>query len=203
MRILFIAILLSSFLVHSQDLKTASTINEVTLYLQGARIERTASIELKKGTHEIKLSDLSPDIDEASINITDLDGMRLNGLSYSATALEKKETSNNIKALDAQIAEVKDEIGKLNALNSGLDQERLLLESNRSLNSKDTGLSLAQIKEFGTYYRTRFADIINERNANNEAITKASEQLNKLNTEKQKLNIKSHHTINTSLLDQL
>ncbi|PQJ30569.1 hypothetical protein BST92_00830 [Nonlabens arenilitoris] len=188
MRILFITILLSSFLVHSQDLKTASTINEVTLYLQGARIERTASIELKKGTHEIKLSDLSPDIDEASINITDLDGMRLNGLSYSVTALEKKETSNNIKALDTQIAEVKDAIGKLNALNSGLDQERLLLESNRSLNSKDTGLSLAQIKEFGSYYRIRFAAIINERNANNEAITKASEQLNKLNIEKQKLN---------------
>lgn len=188
MRILFLFILLCSLSAVSQDTKAPSTINEVTLYLQGARVERTTTLQLDKGTQEIKLIDLSPDIDEASINITDLNGMRLNGLTYGATALEQKETSKTIKDLDVQIEAAKVAIGQLNAINSGLDQERVLLESNRNLNSKETGLSLAQIKEFGVYYRERFAAIINERNANVIAVNKASERLTKLNTEKEKLN---------------
>lgn len=175
-------------MVSGQETKTPSTINEVTLYLQGARIDRTATVQLSKGVNEIKLNDLSPDIDEASINITDLDGLRLNGLNYAATTLEKKEISDGINKLETEIELVKNQIAELNATNSGLDQERLLLESNRSLNSKDTGLSLAQVKEFGSYYRSRFAAIINERNANVVLINKASEQLSKLQIEKEKIN---------------
>lgn len=188
MRALFLMILLSSFFSTSQVSKTSSTINEVTLYLQGARLERTATVQLSKGIHEIKLTDLSPDIDEASINITDLDGMRLNGLNYATTALEQKETSETIKDLESQMETINRAIALLNAMNSGLDQERLLLESNRNLNSKDTGMSLVQIKEFGNYYRERFAAIITEHDKNTLAIQKANEQLAKLDLEKNKLN---------------
>ncbi len=172
----------------SQENHTSSQINEVTLYLQGARLERSATIQLEKGTHEIRLNDLSPDVDEASINITSLDGLRLNGLSYGSTGLEKKDTSAKVESLDQQINSIEKEIASLRAINNGLDQEHILLENNRNLNSKETGLSLAKIKEFGSYFRTRFTEIIKSRNANNDLIVTATERLNKLKLEKEKLN---------------
>lgn len=177
-----------SFISTGQDNKITSTIDEVTLYLQGARLERSATVQLDKGTQEIRLHNLSPDIDEASINITSLDGLRLNGLSYGSTGLEKKDSSAKIEALDEQIEILEKEMASLRAINNGLDQEYMLLENNRNLNSKETGLSLTQVKEFGNYYRTRFTEIIKSRNANNDLIVVATEKLNQLQLEKEKLN---------------
>lgn len=188
MRVILIITICWSFLSTGQEVNTTSKINEVTLYLQGARIERSATVQLEKGTQEIRLNNLSPDIDEATINITDLDGLRLNGFTYGSTGLEKKDSSAKMEGIIKEIEIVEKEIAGWQAINNGLDQEQLLLENNRNLNSKDTGLSLAQIKEFGAYYRTRFTEIIESRNANNDLITTAADKLNELKTEKEKLN---------------
>ena len=51
------------------EVQTKSKINAVTVYLNGAQINRLASINLKKGHNRIVLNKLSPYLDKKSIQI--------------------------------------------------------------------------------------------------------------------------------------
>ncbi len=187
MRYLLPLLILWTSIASAQQTAT-STIDEVTVYLQGARVTRSAKIKVNKGANEILIEDLSPDIDDSSIMLTDLAGMSLTGINYKTSVLEKKSPTALLKKIETRLDSVANAITIVDAEVSGLNEEKLLLQNNRNLNKTDSGLSLAQVKEFGSYYNQRFTTI-------NVALaqlnTKRMELLqlqNQLNTEKRNIN---------------
>lgn len=157
MKFIFLILLIAS-VSYAQQTPT-SKIENVTVYLSGAKITRTANIQVNSGTNEIVLKGLSPDIDDSSIQISDLDGLRLMGLSYEVKASEEKTKSKSYTSIQTRIDSASLAIEIIDAQLSGLNEESLLLKSNRNLNSKDTGLTLTQIKSFGAYYNQRTEEI--------------------------------------------
>jgi uncharacterized protein (TIGR02231 family) len=127
--------------------------------LSGAKITRSATIQVNSGNNQIVLKGLSPDIDDSSIQVSNLDGLRLMGLSYEVKASEEKGKSDSYKTIQTRIDSASIAILTIDAQLSGLNEELLLLQSNRSLNSADTGLTLVQVKSFGSYYNKRTEEI--------------------------------------------
>ncbi|BAO54064.1 DUF4139 domain-containing protein [Nonlabens marinus] len=147
------------FGIASAQQSSDSKIEQVTVYLSNARVTRNASIQLNPGSNEIQINKLSPDIDESSIQISDLDGLKLLGLSYEVYAAEEKAKSNHFEKIQTRLDSITQALESIGAKHQGLEEEELILKSNRSLNSKDTGLSLAQVKSFGSYYNERTEQI--------------------------------------------
>lgn len=174
-------------MVSAQQTATSS-IDEVTVYLQGARVTRTATIKVTKGANEILIDDLSPDIDDSSIMLTDLAGMSLTGLNYKTSVLEKKSPTALLEKIKQRLDSVSLAITIIDAEVSGLNEEKLLLQNNRNLNKTDSGLSLVQVKEFGSYYNQRFKAI----NVTLARLNKERQELqqlqNQLNTEIRNIN---------------
>ncbi len=157
----------------------SSTINKATVYLSGAKITRTASVTTNPGINTVILNELSPDVDESSIQFSNLDGMRVIGFTYEIKTALKKEKTTAFEALQSKIDSLDNMMERINGKLSGLNEELLLLQSNRNLNDNNTGLTLAQIKSFGSYYNERTQQIVVER-AN---LNKTREELNKLKQE--------------------
>lgn len=67
-----ILFLLAPVFLFSNGLKTPSKIKEVTVYLNGAQITRTASCQLQEGSNEVIFTGLSHKIDESSIQVSGL-----------------------------------------------------------------------------------------------------------------------------------
>lgn len=178
---IFISLLLFSCAVFAQQ-STSSKINDVTVYLSGAKITRVASVQLDKGSNELVMTKLSPDIDESSIRVSDLDGLRLLGLNYDIKRSEEKVKGDRFKALQSRIDSASTAVELIDAKTTGLSEELSLLQSNRSLNNKDTGLSLEQIKSFGRYYNLRTEEITNSQ-------SNLSNKRNELNTLLQELRL--------------
>jgi hypothetical protein len=147
------------FGIASAQQSSDSKIEQITVYLSNARITRTASVQLSPGSNEVEINKLSPDIDESSIQISDLDGLRLLGLSYEVNAAEEKAKSKDFEKIQSRIDSITQALERIGAKYLGLEEEELILKSNRSLNSNDTGLSLAQVKSFGSYYNERTEQI--------------------------------------------
>lgn len=167
---------------------TSSKIEEVTVYLQGARITRTATVKVNKGSNTIKLNNLSASIDDSSIMLTDLAGMSLSGLNYTTSVLEKKTPTGELNVINTRLDSVANALIEIDAQIDGLKEERTLLQNNRILNSGETSLSLAKVKEFGAYYNERIKNISIEMAKLTEKANDLKQLQQELNQEKSQIN---------------
>ncbi|SCY17809.1 conserved hypothetical protein [Nonlabens sp. Hel1_33_55] len=183
---------LVSAITNAQQI-TSSTIDEITVYLSGAKITRNAKVQVTKGFNEILLSKLSPDIDDSSIQVSGLDGLGLSGLSYQIVNADAKSKSNDYLNFETRIDSAVNAVSIIDAKISGLKEESLVLQSNRSLNNNDTGLTLSQLKSFGNYYNQRTEEIaIAETNLNLKR-SNLSDKLQKLKLDQNKLDPESNN----------
>ncbi|WP_339699954.1 mucoidy inhibitor MuiA family protein [uncultured Marixanthomonas sp.] len=162
MKNIFFLFFLFPLLIFASDSDSKpSTIKKVTVYLNGASIERAASINLLSGENTVVFNDLSPDINENSIQISGLKNATVLSLGYAIDYLEKGKLSEDFKLLETKLDNLKKHKNEIQNSISGYQKELELLEKNQRINSDATDLSLVKVKEMSTYYRTRVTEIKN------------------------------------------
>jgi TonB-dependent SusC/RagA subfamily outer membrane receptor len=175
-----ILFLLAPVFLFSNGLKTPSKIKEVTVYLNGAQITRTASCELQEGSNEVIFTGLSHKIDESSIQVSGLGAVSILSIAYHINYLEKSESNPKIKEWESRIEELQNEISILKNTIAGLEEEEKVITSNRIVNSDSQVLDLERIKQIGQYYRERITQIKNEIFKTNTSINKIKLEVNDL-----------------------
>ncbi|NJB70019.1 TonB-dependent SusC/RagA subfamily outer membrane receptor [Saonia flava] len=162
MKNLVLLLLFCPILLFGNDIKIPSTIKEVTVYLNSAQITRSANCVLDSGITKINFTGLSTKIDESSIQISGLQYVSILSMDYDIDYLVKSEgnpevdsINNTIEALELEIALLKNKI-------DGLDEEELVITTNRAVSSRTKDLDLDKVKQISTYYRERITAIKNE-----------------------------------------
>ncbi|WP_103068771.1 mucoidy inhibitor MuiA family protein [Aquimarina sediminis] len=188
MRTYTLLLLLFSFsIANSAEKKTPSAIEEVTIYLTGAQIKRTAIANLTQGTNEIILNNLSANIDENSIQVSGLKNATILSINFAINYLEKKKDSEELESLRNKLKEFLLKKNSLDNIISGLRQEEKLLDNNQQLGSDTTPISLDKIKEISTYYRNRSTAIKNDIYSTTQKIDKLSSDIDNIRNEMIKL----------------
>ena len=145
----------------SAQVSVNSKIDRVTVFVSGAQITRTAFIDLKAGSTELVLNNLSPNINAQSISA---------GLSNEVTILS---VNNGIDYLNQQAKTV--EVEKLEALKKNfqqkikqeqnratiLQQEETMILNNQKLGSQNAGVKIPELKEAADFFRNRLTEISN------------------------------------------
>jgi len=156
--------------------KVPSKIKEVTVYLSGAQITRTATCALQEGSNEVVFTGLSHKIDESSIQISGLGPVSILSLVYNINYLEKSERNPKVKEWKNEIIRLEHEIAMMKNTIAGLEEEEKVITSNRLVNGDRQVLDLERMKQIGAYYRERTTAIKNE-------IFKTNITINKLKLE--------------------
>lgn len=159
--LLLLCFLLPIFLFAKSEKPTTSKIERVTVYLEGASVERTSSINLLPGENSFIFNNLSPDIDENSIQISGLGDASILSIVFNIDYLEKKEVSDEYKTLKSALEDLETEKNEVENVIEGFKQELQLLQQNQKINSDATDLSLEKVKEMSVYYRNRTTEIKN------------------------------------------
>ena len=159
----FIALLCSNLLSASEKPLIAqnSKIEKVTVFLQGATIERSASVQLRTGVNELVFDNLSPDIIENSIQLRGLKDASILSIAFNLDYLDKKNVSAEYESLETRLDELLFERNAIQSTIEGYERELKLLSENQRINSDKTDLSLEKIKQISTYYRQRSTEIQN------------------------------------------
>ncbi len=171
----------------SNGKKTPSKIESVTVYLNGAQIQRSAASSIFSGTTELIFNDLSPDINKNSIQISGLKDASILSINYSIDYLEKKKNSLEVKKLKEQLELLLAKKNKHDNLLLGLAHELKVLENNQQINSKETQLSLDRVQQISTYYRTRTTEINDKRFSINKSIKWINKEVSNLHKELRKV----------------
>ena len=97
------ALLLSFNSYGLKETVVKSKINKVTVYQQGAQVQRKASYSISKGINEIIIEGISPNIDPNSIQVNATGNIILLDSKFSIQYPEPEINDNHIKTIPAKI----------------------------------------------------------------------------------------------------
>ena len=167
--ILFLIVLGTQF---TNAFQQQSQIKAVTVYLDGAEINREATVKLNSGKSEITLNGLSPHIEESSIQISGLKDASILSINYGINYLSKQKQSDSIVALQDELKNLDAKIQYQYDLIAGYNEELSLIQSNKNLGNETQVVSLEKLKTFASYYRTRITELKVAINTSNSEIEK-------------------------------
>ena len=167
-----LCILLSIQWINAQQ---KSKITDVTVYLDGAEINRSATVNLNSGTSEFMFNGLSSQIEESSIQISGLKNTSILSINYGINYLSKQKQSDSITALQKEIKNLDAKVQYQYDLIAGYNEELSLIQSNKRLGNENEVVSLEKLKTFATYYRTRVTELKIATNSSNNEIRKIQE----------------------------
>jgi len=169
--------------------ETKTELNKVTVYINGAEIVRTAKITLPIGTTEFTFTNLSPNIQESSIQISGLKMATILSINYGINYLNKKPNTKEIENLISNIELLRDNISLEDNKVSGYKEEIDLLQSNRRLGNETENVNLSKVKEFAAYYRQRLTELKNDIYISSKAKITFQKEINDIKKQLNELNI--------------
>jgi uncharacterized protein (TIGR02231 family) len=163
--LLVFTILLSTLsLWANTELRVKSTIKDATVYLTGAKLTSVAMVSLTSGNTEVIFDNLPVGINPSSMQIRFKNGSNANLLSakFRTRYVEIASTDNRVlRGMHDSIIDFNDKFSTVNNEREILKGEENLIAQNQNRigTGKDNSLSVNDLKELSTYYRTRLTEI--------------------------------------------
>lgn len=168
-RTFIITILLCGFLVSqgqvNPQIPLTSNVEKVILYIGGAQVTRTATVNLPKGTTKLIVKQLPNTIDgstfavEGKGDFTILSIMEGYSNDSQSLPIEAKPIKDSLNLLLLQKEDIENE-------KIILDQEEVFLNLNRSISGQQTGINAVELKQIHEFYKSRFTLVKKEQLAN-------------------------------------
>lgn len=138
-----------------------STLQNVTVFFQGAELSHKASTLINKGESEILIEELSPNIDHNSLKITASNGVIITSHEFSIDYLTSKEGSNIEKKLQDSILIYENRVKDLQVKLKTNEDLLNLLQANKSIGGTQNGLSVTELVKMMDYYQTKSVELQN------------------------------------------
>ncbi len=196
--LLLVASLCINLDAQSSEKETDSKIHQVTVFFQGAQVERTTSaVNLPLGQTTVLVKGLEQSLIENSVRA----GIKGTGVIQTIVKktdyLNLQESNELIKMLNKKLElltqQVEDEHMKMKVY----EQERNFLTTNMKLGGQNTGVSVAQIKEGAAYYRTRLTEVETLVMKGKRKVKDLNEEKGKINKQLSELNYKKNRPTST------
>lgn len=142
----------------SSERKITSQVKEVTVFLQGAQVTRTSTVELKPGQSTLVLTGTSPHVHENSIQAEANMSAKILGVSFRVNYLQDLKTPETTTALTKERERLSDQIVTENASLAIFIEEENMLKANKIIGGQN-GLNVNDLKTAVDYYRQRLIDI--------------------------------------------
>ena len=164
-----------------EPIPVKSSIKEVTVFLNGAQISRTASVNVPKGSSTLMFTDLSPYIDANSIQLTAKGDFTIMAVTFQQDYLVKPQKSKLLIQLQDTLEKLNKELEFQKSMKDVCVAEESMLNSNKVVGGSNTGLKLMDLKETIEFFKNRLIDIKTRALSINEKIKKIAENIQRIN----------------------
>ncbi len=146
------------FLSLAQDaIEVKSDIAKVTVFIKGAQVTRTKTVEVKPGKTVYKFIDLSPYIDPATIQVKASGQVMVLSVNHQTNHLDSLKKSQELEDLTARSLQLEEKINIENVNLQLIEEDLAFLLENRTIVGKNEQLKLELFKATADYYRERNA----------------------------------------------
>ncbi|MBL7915807.1 MAG: mucoidy inhibitor MuiA family protein [Bacteroidia bacterium] len=190
--------LIVPFISFAETIYVSKTeINQVTVFTNGAIIQRSATVSIPAGYSELKFENLPASIDLASISVTATGDFIILNVAHQLDYLGPDRKTGEMVALE-------DSLEKLQAIFDGnsnqiaaLQEEQNVLLANKNVGGTNTGVKLEDLKSISTYVSNRILEIRNRMGAINSKNTGLKKQIDRINQQLAQLNATRNEPFST------
>ena len=165
MRILTICFLLfvqQSVAQSFSERELQSEISEVTVFLKGAQIKRTAEINLPKGKFLLRIKSLSPHMDDKSVQVKGEGDFTILSVGHHFNHLKQLERDNTLDSLSIIVDSLVVQKSMLNARIEVIAEKEKLLNNNKKFYGDADGVSVADLQEAYDFYDRTYSELKTE-----------------------------------------
>lgn len=171
--------------------ETNSVIKKVTVYTQGAQIEREAIVSLQKGKMILKFTGLSPFINKESIRVGGDGSFVILNVQHQNDYLNQLDKNKEIELLKSKIEELQEKIEEEETWVSIIKERLGFLNANKEIVSKEQGINPETYKTLSTIYGDDIESLNMELLRKKRSITGYQRELDKINNQVSSLNGRS------------
>jgi hypothetical protein len=159
------ALLIMQGFAKDKELIIKSTIDEVTVYQQGAQVIRTAKTPLPPGTLLLIFEDLHSSISPDQIRITGDGDFTILSMyhDYKTDTLSGADYNKKYQEYQKQRQRIQEQMNEEQGWLSIYDKEEQMLAMNQNFGSQANGVDIDKLKVAADYIRERYKDIRSQR----------------------------------------
>ena len=143
----------------SGQTKVKTSVEKVTLFIDGAQVTRTKQIDLPAGNSTLVFTGLSPYLDDKSMQVAAKGRFTVTAVNRLFNHTDSLERSARQQALEQELANIRQQQKKQQAAREVIDAESDLLKVNCSVGNRNAATPLAAIKELNEYYASRMEEL--------------------------------------------
>lgn len=188
--------LCAGFAKANEDQKVTSKPEKVTVFLTGAQVTRSATVNIATGTSTITFQGISPDIDVQSIQVHAAGPFTILSVKQELNFLNQQTKLKQTEELRAQQKTIKDKIAlQTDQLSISKEEESMLLK-NQVVSGQNVNLDVLKLQQALDFQTLRLTGLRKKQQVINAELATLNESLEKFN--KQIADISRGSTKNTS-----
>ena len=173
------AILLAGIRMSAAE-KHEPPIKHVTVFTNGAQVERSMSLNLTAGEQVITFTGISPYADTKSLQLKARGKLTVIGVNYRKAHPDSARQVQAFKAAQQKVKAADDQIHQLQAQREVVESQLEMVKTNCSVGNRTAVTPLAGIKELNTYYSQELLTLKKKIISIDEDLQKASEERKRL-----------------------
>lgn len=177
--LIIISIIMMVTGVNAND-KHEAPIKHVTVFVNGAQVEREQSLNLTAGEQVITFTGLSPYTDTKSLQLRARGKLTVIGVNYRKAHPDSAKQIQTLKAAQQKVKAADDQIHQLQAQREVIESQLEMVKTNCSVGNRTAVTPLAGIKELNNYYSQELLSLKKKIISIDEDIQKATEERRRL-----------------------
>lgn len=165
---------------NSPEKTLTSSIQEVTVFLQGAQVFEKASGSIPAGESVVVIKGLSPYLNEQSLQVKGLGNFTIQAVNKRMDYLQEKDYSKEVEDLTKQINAILAEQEQDKARLEVLNEKSNLLQANKNLGGRDSGPSITELQQAIALFERELTGIKKEEISIQTKIKKQDAEIRKL-----------------------
>lgn len=178
--LILLAVALSAVCSAQQAQSPETKVSNVTLFLSGAQVTRTAQAMLQPGITELTFSGLSQNIDANTIRFNGEGNFTIISVNSRINYLKAQKTLKDEESLKARKIQLENQLEDIEAQKAVLATEENLLKANQKIGSAEKGTTTAELKAAADFFRARFTELSEKRLALGRKEELTREELNRV-----------------------
>ncbi|WP_167016062.1 DUF4139 domain-containing protein [Chitinophaga sp. Cy-1792] len=195
-----LALVVQTTIAQTKKQTISTSISKVTVFLKGAQVDRSGSISLPAGTSQVIITDVSPDLEEKSIQVNGSGNFTLLAVSRQPNIMHQQTKREEISALYEQLDKVKDQIEKERNNAQVYTEERNMLLKNQNIGGNN-GLKATDLQASLDFQRARLSENLNKTQEINKIISAKENDKRKIEAQLAALNNLSSAPTSDIILD--
>ena len=147
-----IAALMVSTMVCAQKEKVTADVNRVTIFTNGAQVERSKTLNLLAGEQTVVFTGLSPYTDVKSMQLKAYGKLTVLSINHRYVHPDSLQQVKRLKDAEQRVKSVIDKSKEVRAKKEVLEAQLAMVQTNCSVGNRTAVTPLAGIKELNNYY---------------------------------------------------